>query len=97
MLKGISINIRHSQHNPLPYTLILLVNSYTNILTKEGEREPREPADCAAHLPAQLGRGHCVHRETQEGDEQLTHGQVHQQQVKITPQLNKENQFVIVS
>ena len=60
------------------------------LLTQECECEPGEPADSAPHLPAQLGRGHCVHREPEQRHQELTHCQIHQQQVKITPQLKKD-------
>ena len=59
-------------------------------LTKKGEHEAREPADSSPHLPAELGSRHSVHGDAQQRHQELAHGEVDQEQVKICPQLKQE-------
>ena len=58
-------------------------------LTESGEREADDGAEGRPHVPAVLEGGHRVHGDPEHGDQQLTADQVHQKQVKLSPQLQR--------
>ena len=58
-------------------------------LTERGEREADDGAEGGPQVPAVLEGGHRVHRDPEHGDKELAADQVHQQQVKLSPQLQR--------
>ena len=54
---------------------------------QQGQQEPSHPAEFGPKFPAKLKGGGEVHRDTEDGHDQLGEGDVHQEEVELRLQL----------